>query len=219
MFIPLKDLNPRRTFPVITVLLIIANVAAFLYQVSLSPKAYLALVQHYGIIPSHAAAWLSGHGALGPVFLSLVTSMFLHGGILHLAGNMLYLWIFGDNIEDYFGHAEYLFLYLGCGVLAGLAQIALNIHSNIPGIGASGAIAGIMGIYLILYPGAKILTLFLIFLIRIPAVIVLLEWIVIQYLGSISTTNPDGGGTAWWAHIGGFFAGAFIGAIARIRRS
>ncbi len=189
MFIPLKDLNPRRTYPFINTTLILVNVLVFLYQYSLPPHTFKVFMTTYATIPARFPAWLSGHAPLESAFVPLLTSMFLHSGVLHIAGNMLFLWIFGDNVEDFYGHFTYLFFYLFCGIGSGLLHVAFNMTSAVPALGASGAISGVMGAYLILYPRSQILTLVFVF----------------GSLGSVAS-----GGVAWWAHVGGFLLGMLI---------
>src|SRR6266850_6752215 len=163
MFIPLKDLNPSRTYPFVNITLILANIALFIYElgleVTLPRRAYEALLLAYSTVPARFPAFLAGHASFEVSFVPLVTSMFLHSGFLHLAGNMLFLWIFGDNVEDFFGHVPYLFFYLACVVGAGLLRLLFNLLSNVPALGASGAILGVMGSYILLYPRAQVLTL------------------------------------------------------------
>jgi membrane associated rhomboid family serine protease len=215
MFIPLKDLNPRRSFPIVNTLLIVTNIAVFFYQVSLtltlSPRAYNTLMTAYSTVPARIPAFLAGHMSAQGALLPLFTSMFLHSGILHIAGNMLFLWIFGDNVEDFFGHLPYLLFYLFCGVGSGLTHVLFNLHSTIPAVGASGAISGVMGAYIVLYPRARILTLVFIFFLPIPAVIVLGAWFALQFLSGVGSLGLVAtGGTAWWAHVGGFLIGMAI---------
>jgi membrane associated rhomboid family serine protease len=137
--------------------------------------------------------------------------MFLHSGFMHIAGNMLFLWIFGENVEDYFGHIPYLLFYLVCGIGSGLTHILFNLHSSLPALGASGAISGVMGAYIILYPRARVLTLVFIFFIPIPAFIILGYWFLLQFLAGVTTVGAVAtGGVAWWAHIGGFLLGMVI---------
>ena len=220
MFIPLKDLNPRRTFPIVNTALILANVAVFLYQYSLPPHAFKIFMTANATIPARFPAWLAGHAPFQTAFLPLLTSMFLHSGIMHIAGNMLFLWIFGDNVEDFYGHFTYLFFYLLCGIGSGLLHVLFNLTSAVPALGASGAISGVMGAYLILYPRSQILTLVFIFLVPVPAVIILGIWFVLQFLsafGSLGTVTS--GGVAWWAHVGGFLMGMLITMMARGKRS
>jgi membrane associated rhomboid family serine protease len=211
MFIPIKDLNPRRTYPVVNALLILTNVIVFLYQSTLSHRQSDAFVLANATIPNHIRLALNGHGSLEAGLLTIITSMFLHGGFLHIAGNMLFLWIFGDNVEDYFGHFPYLLFYFVCGIGSGLAHILFNFHSSLPALGASGAISGVMGAYIILYPRAQVLTLVFIFFIPIPAFIILGYWFLLQFVAGVSTVGASAtGGVAWWAHIGGFLLGMVI---------
>jgi len=220
MFIPLKDLNPRRTYPIVNTALILANVFVFLYQYSLSPHAFKVFMTTYATVPARFPAWLSGHAPLESAFVPLLTSMFLHSGVLHIAGNMLFLWIFGDNVEDFYGHFTYLFFYLFCGVGSGLLHVAFNMNSAVPALGASGAISGVMGAYLILYPRSQILTLVFVFLVPIPAVIILGLWFIMQFMSAFgSLGSVASGGVAWWAHVGGFLLGMLITMMARGKRS
>jgi membrane associated rhomboid family serine protease len=213
VLIPLKDTNPLRWigFPYVTVALIAACVLAFLWQVSLGP-AQNRVVYALGAIP----AVVTGQRALPPGIamvpaeLTLITSMFLHGSWLHLGGNMLFLWIFGDNVEDAMGHLRFLIFYLVCGVAAALVHIYFNLGSEIPTVGASGAISGVLGAYLVLHPRAQVLTLFLRFFITLPAFVVLGVWIGLQGLSAYMEMGGKAGGVAWWAHIGGFVAGAML---------
>src|SRR3989454_3295169 len=174
MFIPLKDLNPRQRVPVINTILIVANVAVFLYQLSISAAAEKSLAYMLGMVPARVPQLLAGRGGtFGEAFLPLLTSMFLHAGWLHLLGNMLFLWIFGDNIEDFFGHFRYLLFYFVCGIGAGFAHTLTNLYSTVPALGASGAISGVMGAYMVLFPRSRVLTLVFIFVVQVPAVIIL----------------------------------------------
>ncbi len=216
MFIPLKDLNPHRKPPIINVLLIAANVAVFFYQLTLSPHLLKAFLMANATIPARFPALLAGRIDLHGAALPLITSMFLHAGFMHLAGNMLFLYIFGDNVEDFFGHIPYLLFYLVCGVGSGLLHIVFNFHSGLPALGASGAISGVMGAYLVLYPDARILTLVFIFLVPIRAVFILLYWFLLQFLSGVSSLGAvNQGGVAWWAHIGGFLLGILLTIMAR----
>lgn len=219
MFIPLKDLTPHRTFPVVNVLLICANIAVFCYQLSLPPYLLKTFLMANSIIPARFENFTVGHADFHGAFLPLLTSMFLHSGVLHIAGNMLFLWIFGDNIEDFFGHFTYLAFYLVCGVGAGLLHVLFNLNSSLPALGASGAISGVMGAYLVLYPGSRILTLVFIFLVPIPAIFILGYWFLLQFVSGVTTLGAiDAGGVAWWAHIGGFLIGMSLTALARSGR-
>ena len=222
MFIPLKDLNPSRTYPFVNVTLILANITAFIYQLGLEAtlprRAYEALLLSYSTVPARFPAFLSGQASFEVSCAPLVTSMFLHYGFLHIAGNMLFLWIFGDNVEDFFGHIAYLFFYLVCGVGAGLLHVLFNLHSSIPAVGASGAISGVMGAYILLHPRARILTLVFIFPLPVPAVIFLGLWYVMQFVSGINALGGGAsGGVAWWAHIGGFLLGMLLTTLARRR--
>jgi membrane associated rhomboid family serine protease len=219
MFIPLKDLNPRRNYPIVNTALILANVAVFVYQLTLSPHAFKVFLLANATVPARFPAALAGHESLQAAFLPIITSMFLHAGIAHILGNMLFLWIFGDNVEDFYGHFTYLVFYLVCGVGAGLLHVLFNWNSMLPSLGASGAISGVMGAYLILYPRSRVLTLVFIFLIPIPAVVILVLWFVMQFVSGVSSLGMGvaSGGVAWWAHVGGFLLGMAITAIARRR--
>lgn len=216
--IPLKDLNPSRTFPIVNVLLILANVIVFLYQVNLPPRVEHAFVMANATVPERLPEFLAGSVSAKVALAPLFTSMFLHGGLLHLLGNMLFLWIFGDNVEDFFGHAGYLVFYLACGIGSGLLHVLFNLHSALPAVGASGAISGVMGAYVVLYPRAKVLTLFFIILVPVPAFVVLGLWFVMQFLEGVGRLGMrESGGVAWWAHIGGFLMGMAITAGVRRR--
>lgn len=217
MFIPLKDENPTSRFPYITVLLIIINIAVFFYQI-LSPEGLPYYVYKMGAIPYEITHFqsLSSDSPLiqQPInrlspWLTLVTSLFLHGSVIHLFGNMLYLWIFGNNVEDFLGSFRFLFFYLISGLGASLVHIGFNSGSRVPVIGASGAIAGVLGAYMILYPQARVLTLIFLFIfirvVFIPAFIVLGIWFILQIMNV-----GLGGGVAWFAHIGGFLLGIFL---------
>jgi membrane associated rhomboid family serine protease len=219
MFIPLKDLNPRRTFPAITILLIAVNVAVFAYQVTLPPQAGQAFLMTFADVPSRLPAWFSGEGSAAAALLPLLTSMFLHGGVLHLLGNMLFLWIFGDNVEDFLGHTGYLIFYFVCGIVASLTHDFSNLSSRVPALGASGAISGVMGAYMVLFPRSRVLTLIFIFLVPIPAVVILGWWFILQFLGGLSSVGMRAaGGVAWWAHVGGFLMGVILIVGARSRK-
>jgi len=224
MIIPYKDINPTRRPPAVTVTLIAVNAAIFLLMQTASlaaPGAYQAIINEYGLIPSHFFSdRLFELGTAAPVIIKPFTAMFLHGGLFHLAGNMLYLWIFGNNVEDYLGHVKFLFFYLVTGLVAALSYMIIEYDSAVPMVGASGAVAGVMGAYLMLWPHARVRSfLFLFFfitIIEVPAVLLLGVWIFIQVMNSVAAcgVTGDGGGVAWFAHVGGFFAGLAI-----IRRS
>jgi membrane associated rhomboid family serine protease len=218
MFIPLKDLNPHRAYPIVNTALILTNVAVFVYQLTLPPNYFHSFVLANATIPDRFPAALAGQLPLQAAILPLLTSMFLHGGFVHIVGNMLFLWIFGDNVEDFYGHFAYLLFYLVCGIGAGLLHVLFNWNSTLPSLGASGAISGVMGAYLILYPRARILTLVFIFLIPVPAVIILVLWFVMQFASGISSLGmAASGGVAWWAHVGGFLLGIGITNLVRRR--
>jgi len=213
--IPLKDDNPTETTPVVTVGIIVACTLVFFYQLSLGPGAGERFVYQYGAIPAviFGKAGLPPELLALPVSASLISSMFLHGGFMHIIGNMLYLWIFGNNIEDVMGHGRFVVFYLVCGVIAALSHALFDPASTVPMIGASGAISGVLGAYLLLFPRTHVLVLiplgFFTRLMYIPAGFVLGFWFVLQV---ISGTAAAGGGVAWFAHIGGFLAGmALIG--------
>jgi membrane associated rhomboid family serine protease len=226
--IPLRAENPRRTFAVINLLLIALNIAVFIYQVSLPRRAAEKLINNFGVVPARAQQLVAPPGAtrrepratvansgIVAVVTTLFTSMFLHGGLLHLLGNMLFLWVFGASVEDHMGHFPYLMFYLICGLGAGAAHILANWGSTVPSIGASGAISGVMGAYIVLFPRSKILTLVPIiiffFTVRLPAILFLGYWFLIQFLSGFSTLGDvDQSGVAWWAHIGGFLLGALL---------
>jgi membrane associated rhomboid family serine protease len=208
--IPIRDAIRSRTFPIVNVVIIILNIIVFIWQLSQGPQLKEALFL-YGIVPlRYSDPEISANFTTFQQYLPFLTSMFLHGGFLHILGNMWFLYIFGDNIEDRLGHIRYLIFYFLCGVTAGLVHLYTNWDSQIPTIGASGAISGVMGAYLLLYPRSRILTLIPIFFFlqffEIPAFIFLGYWLLIQ-LFSASLTPRNVGGVAFWAHIGGFIAG------------
>lgn len=213
--IPLRDANPSNTRAVVNYVLIGVNVAVFLFEFSLGDGT-AALLAAFGVVPAHVSEAI-GTMTLDPdVALSFFTSMFLHGGWMHLLGNMVFLYVFGDNIEDRFGHGKYLFFYLACGCAAAATQVAAAPLSPVPMVGASGAIAGVLGAYVILHPRAKILTLIPIFfffqLVELPAFLFLGIWFLMQIFSGVLSLQigADAGGVAWWAHIGGFAAGAIL---------
>ena len=216
--IPLRDAIPAQSFPVMTVLLIALNVLAFLYELSLGRELDVFIMQ-YGAVPLRfiLAGQMEQVSTLER-FLPLFTSMFLHGGWLHLGGNMLYLWIFGDNVEDRLGRVRFVAFYLACGLAAALTQIYIHPTSKIPMVGASGAVAGVLGAYLILFPYAHVLALipilFFFQIVELPAALFLVFWFLMQFLsGAIAITGSPylTGGVAWWAHIGGFVCGVALG--------
>jgi len=214
--IPLRDANPSRSFPIVTIVFIIINVIIFLHEVSLG-RNLDEFFNVFALIPGKYfdQGARGGFNFIGR-FYPFITSQFLHGGWMHLIGNMWFLWIFGDNIEDRLGHGKYIVFYLLCGVTAGLTHVYSNPSSPVPTVGASGAIAGVMGAYTILYPRAKVLTLFIFFFfirfIEVPAFVFLGVWFVIQFLSGAATmvSGEAHAGVAWWAHIGGFVVGIIL---------
>ena len=207
---PVSDVIPSRTTPVVTIALIALNVIAFVFELTLDDRELQQLVTSLGVVPA-AFSW--------PAVLS---SMFLHAGWLHVGGNMLYLWIFGDNVEDRLGHVRFVLFYLVCGAVAALGQVAASPSSMVPMIGASGAVAGVMGAYFVMYPQSRVLTaVFIVFfldLIEIPAIFFLGIWFLMQLfsgVGSIGVNAADAG-VAFWAQIAGFVVGAAVGAVWRL---
>jgi membrane associated rhomboid family serine protease len=210
--IPIRDQIPTRRVPFVNYLLILTNIIVFVFQ-WLAGSNQEAIVYQFALIPASFSNGI-GLGDLADVF----TSMFMHAGLAHLGGNMLYLWIFGDNVEDSMGHGRFFLFYLAGGLVASLAHIFTNPGSQIPTVGASGAIAAVLGAYLVLYPNSKVLTIiplgFLLRMTMLPAAIVLGLWFVLQlFSGVISMGGPDVGGVAFWAHIGGFVAGVILAKI------
>src|SRR5262249_18751548 len=204
IMIPLRDVIPSRTTPYVTISLVVLNVLVFLYQLSLGSDGQ-AFVYEYGLVPA-MFSWPS-----------VITSMFLHGGFLHIAGNMLYLWVFGNNVEDSMGHFRFLVFYLLCGVAAAAGHVMISPDSTVPTMGASGAIAGVLGAYLLLFPSAKIDTwipVWWLFLttIEVPAFFFLGFWFLLQVISGLPELafSSAQGGVAWWAHIGGFVAGVVL---------
>ena len=209
MMIPLKDETPSGRVPVLMIGILLTNVGIFVYGWLLGDIGFHVLNARYGTIPFEI---MHGVDAISPtpipIYLTLLSSMFMHGGILHLGGNMLYLWIFGNNIEAALGRARFLFFYLFCGVIATLSHVISEPESTIPMVGASGAIAGILGGYLAAFPGTRILVLVFYFILRVPALIVLGGWFVIQLLNASSASGT--GDVAWFAHIAGFVVGYIL---------
>jgi len=213
--IPLWDNIPRTRWPIITLLLIAANGFVFIQELAAPQAARDQLIATFSLIPARSTSFVSG----GPVgfsggILPLFTSMFLHGGWMHLIGNMWFLWLFGDNVEDRIGHGRYLMLYLAGGLAGALTHWFFNLNSIVPTVGASGAIAAVMGAYLITFPGARIRTLVPVFIFLtwfdVPAYVILIYWLLLQLLSgvaSVAVTDPMQGGVAFFAHVGGFIAG------------
>src|SRR5258706_6755077 len=240
MVFPLYDDNSdRTTTPIVNYVLIAINILVFVFLQQLGNNDRFTYA--FSTVPEEIVTGrdirtddriredaITGERLLVPglqrtpfsVYLTLIFSMFLHGGIAHIAGNMLFLWIFGDNVEDFYGHITYLFFYLVCGIGSGLLHVLFNMNSTVPALGASGAISGVMGAYLILYPRSRILTLVFIFLVPIPAVIILGFWFVLQFLAGINSLGVTAnGGVAVWAHVGGFLLGMLITIMARGRQT
>jgi membrane associated rhomboid family serine protease len=202
---PLRDDRPTYTPPIVTTLLIVACAFVFLHEITLDDFSRNYFINRYAVVPAHFR------------LITLVTSTFLHSGWMHIIGNMLFLWAFGKSLEDAMGHAKFLSFYLLCGVISGIVQLLFMQYSNVPTIGASGAIAGVMGAYLIKFPRSNIHTLIFIIVfvttVDIPAAFILIYWFVMQLFsgyGAISTTQVSNAGTAWFAHIGGFVAGMLL---------
>ena len=202
--IPLRDVIPSRTTPYVTIALIAVNALVYLYEMTLGDSTLEEFILYFGLVPA-AFSWVA-----------VLTSMFLHGGLLHVGGNMLFLWIFGDNVEDRMGHGRFVAFYLLCGAAAALAQTAMSPDSVVPMVGASGAVAGVMGAYFVLYPHSRIVTLIPLFVffhvMEVPALVFLGLWFVLQFVsgvGSIAaaTGGEPAGGIAFWAHVAGFVAG------------
>lgn len=215
--IPFRDSVRARRYPVVTIAIIVANVAVFLYQLTMAaPGAAQAFVYTFGMIPARLTeSEMFAQYDLPNFGLTMVTSMFLHGGLLHIFGNMLYMWVFGDNVEDRMGPWRFAIFYLVCGLGAGLVQILFNPESTVPTIGASGAISGVLGAYLLLYPQARVLVLVPLLLIwpiiELPAILVLGVWFLLQLLSGTSSLGAEqAGGVAWWAHVGGFLIGFLL---------
>ena len=203
--IPLRDVIPSRTTPGVTITLIACNVLVYLFGLLLTDQGRENLIIAFGLIPAYFSV------------VNIFTSMFVHGGFAHLAGNMLFLWIFGDNVEDRLGHGRFVLFYAVCGIAAAWAQTALHPTSLVPMVGASGAIAGVMGAYLVLYPQSRILMLFPfpLFLFELPAVVFLAGWFVVQFLNGLTSLplferDALSGGVAFWAHVAGFAAGVVL---------
>jgi membrane associated rhomboid family serine protease len=212
--IPLQDDNPTERTPFVTIAIIVACSLVFLYQSSLPHNAGELFVFHYGAIPAILfghAGWEEDVPVAFPAYLTLLTSMFLHGGWMHLIGNMMYLWIFGNNIEDVMGHAKFIIFYVTCGILAALSHAVTDLSSTIPMVGASGAISGVLGAYILLFPHAHVLVLMPgVGLTRVAAGLVLGLWFVMQLLSGGMSLGREGAGVAFFAHVGGFVAGMVL---------
>lgn len=219
--IPVKDDIPSRTFPFVTVALIIVNAAVFIYQLTLGMSGVESFILRTAAVPAE----IMSHSDIGPVAIvplpfTLITAMFVHGGLLHIGGNMLFLWIFGDNVEDRLGHFVYFVFYLAAGVAASMAHILIEPGSTSPMVGASGAIAGVLGAYFLMFPRAQINTLVIlplyISMVRLPALFFLGFWFLLQVLNSGASSS---GGVAWYAHIGGFAAGVAAAIVFRATKA
>lgn len=223
--VPIRDNVPTRIVPYVTYGIVAANIIAFIYEAGLPPQQLDGFFHLFAVVPRELTAGFAGITVNQPVpeWITLITSQFLHGGLLHLGGNMLFLWIFGNNVEDRLGHVKYLIFYLACGVLAALTQWYFSQSSGIPSLGASGAIAGVMGAYILRYPTAEVLTLiplgFFFPAVRIPAFYFLGFWFLQQAVYGVASLGPrtnigmESGGIAYWAHAGGFVFGALLGAL------
>jgi membrane associated rhomboid family serine protease len=214
--LPLRDDQPRYSTPWVTGFLIALNLVIFLFEAALDPRSLNLVIHQFGVVPYHLGVFLGGSSryTLPEIVLPFFTSMFLHGSWMHVIGNMWFLFIFGDNVEDWLGHFKYLVFYLLTGLIAMMTQVAINLHSTVPSIGASGAIAGVLGAYFVLYPRARVLMWFFIFVLWVPAWIVLGYWFVLNFLSGAQTAlavqGHNVGGVAFWAHVGGFVSGALL---------
>jgi membrane associated rhomboid family serine protease len=213
---PIRDDAPRYGTPYVNYFLIALNVLVFLFELGQSPRGRVAFEFSFGVVPANVTAAVHA-GSYAVAFLPVLTSMFMHAGWLHIISNMWWLWIFGDNVEDALGHLRYLLFYLLSGLGASLVHILFNLGSTVPSVGASGAIAGVMGAYFVLFPAARVLTLvpfFFVFFTWLPAWLILGYWFVIQFLSgaasSIAAAQSSGGGIAFWAHVGGFLTGVLL---------
>src|ERR1017187_325620 len=214
--LPLRDDQARYSTPWVNSFLIGLNLLIFFFEWALDARSLNLLLRQFGVVPSHLAMFLSGSPKypLPAVVLPFFTSLFLHGSWMHVLGNMWFLFIFGDNVEDYLGHFKYLVFYMLTGVLAMGTHVAMNPQSTAPALGASGAIAGVLGAYFVLYPRARVLTWFFVFVLWVPAWIILGYWFVLNFLNGTATAlavqRQNMGGVAFWAHVGGFVSGALL---------
>lgn len=221
MVIPLRDNVKSSRFPVVTVAIIAINLAVFFFELSLDQPGLYVFFSRYGVVPARISQ--SPLFAQGDAALTLVTATFIHGGWAHIIGNMLYLWVFGDNVEDVMGRGRFILFYLGAGVAGNAAHVLANAQSAIPTVGASGAVAGVLGAYFLLYPRARVLTLIpigiFLHLAEVPASILLMLWFVIQLaFGLLDLGVQVSQGVAWWAHIGGFASGTVAARLLRPRK-
>jgi len=214
--LPIKDDQPRYSTPWVNSFLIGLNLLIFFFEATLDRRSFNLLLGQFGMVPSHLAALLAGSPrySLLEVVLPFFTSMFLHGSWLHVIVNVWFLYIFGDNVEDYLGHFKYLVFYLLTGLIAMSTQVVVNFHSSLPTVGASGAIAGVLGAYFVLFPRARVLTWFFVFVLWVPAWVILGYWFVLNFLSGAATSlavqGQNMGGVAFWAHVGGFVSGALL---------
>ena len=214
--LPLRDDQERYSTPLVNYFLIGLNLLIFFFEAALDPRSLDLLVKQFGVVPSHLSAFLAGSPKfpLPVVVIPFFTSLFLHGSWMHVIGNMWFLYIFGDNVEDYLGHFKYLVFYVLTGLIAMGTHVLMNWNSTAPAVGASGAIAGVLGAYFVLYPRARVLTWFYIVVVWIPAWIWLGIWFVGNFLSGTATVlavqRQNMGGVAFWAHVGGFVAGAAL---------
>jgi membrane associated rhomboid family serine protease len=214
--LPLRDDQARYSTPWVTRFLIALNLVIFFFEATLDQRSLKMVIHQFGVVPYHLAAFLGGSSVypLPAVVIPFFTSLFLHGSLMHVIGNMWFLYIFGDNVEDYLGHFKYLVFYMITGVIAMGTHVAMNLHSTAPAVGASGAIAGVLGAYFILYPRARVLTWFFVFVVWVPAWIILGYWFVLNFLSGTATAlavqGQNMGGVAFWAHVGGFISGALL---------
>ncbi len=220
--IPIRDRNPSGTFPYVTIGIIIVNILIFLYELSLG-SGLGEFIMKFGVVPLKVSYYSQVPDlTFINTFFPFISSMFLHGGFVHLIGNMWFLWIFGDNIEDKLGHFKFIAFYFLCGIIASSVHVFFNSQSNVPCVGASGAIAGVLGAYMVTFPRARVVTIVPLFVfiqvMELPAIVVLGFWFVIQFFNGAAsiTASTSGAGVAWWAHIGGFAAGVIILYIIRI---
>jgi len=214
--LPIRDDQPRYSTPWVTRFLIGLNLLIFFFEATLDGRSLNTMVGQFAVVPAHLAGMLAGTSAypLPAVVLPFFTSLFLHESWMHVIGNMWFLYIFGDNVEDYLGHFKYLVFYLLTGVLAMGTHVVVNLNSTAPALGASGAIAGVLGAYFVLYPRARVLTWFFVFVVWVPAWIILGYWFVLNFLSGTETAlavqRQNVGGVAFWAHVGGFISGALL---------
>jgi len=214
--LPLRDDQARYSTPLVNYFLMGLNLLIFFFEATLDHRSLNLLIGQFGVVPSHLVAFLAGSPrySLAVAVLPFFTSLFLHGGWMHVIGNMWFLYIFGDNVEDYLGHFKYLVFYMLTGVIAMATHVVMNLDSTAPAVGASGAIAGVLGAYFVLYPRARVLTWFFVFVVWVPAWIILGYWFVLNFLSGtaseLAVHRQSMGGVAFWAHVGGFISGALL---------